>query len=426
MPCVVMKTAFTFLFIAGLCEGDTVLLREHFYMGETLDWNAAQNRCRTWLKDLSSVLTEEDAERVMSARPGGFTGKAWIGLSGTGTWSALLSSWTYTWLWSSGETMGFTKWAAGQPSSGTAGSRACVSMQNDYWLKENDCTVKIPSYCFQAYNRKLTVVQEAMAWENALVYCRSKYTDLSSLLSNYTAEKVISSTRATTDFVWTGLRFLTGGWYWVNGDPMLYSVWPNSEQFQCPDMPLRCGALSVKEKVFVARPCDEELDFICYTQLRWYTDLSSVLTEEDAERVMSARPSGSTDPAWIGLYRVSSSCFIVASLSEAIKTMAWENALVYCRSKFTDLSSLLSNYTAEKVISSTGATTDFVWTGLRFLMGGWFWVNGDPMRYSAWSNDEQSKCPDMPLRCGALSVKEKVFVARRCDEELNFICYSQL
>ncbi|XP_035274275.1 macrophage mannose receptor 1-like isoform X2 [Anguilla anguilla] len=267
MPCVVMETAFTVLFIAGLCEGATFISKEHFYVSDDLNWFEARNRCRNWYTDLSSVLTEDDAGRIMSARPGGFTGKAWIGLSGSWSWSSSSSSssssysWSITWFWSSGETFGFEKWAAGQPDDDY--SRRCVYMQDGQWYID-DCNKKYPSFCFKPCNRELTVVQEAMTWENALVYCRSKYTDLSSLFSNYTAETVISSPGATTDFLWTGLRFLMGWWYWVNGDPMLYSAWPNNEQTQCPDMPLRCGALSVKENVFVAMPCDEELNFICY------------------------------------------------------------------------------------------------------------------------------------------------------------------
>ncbi|XP_064194091.1 macrophage mannose receptor 1-like [Anguilla rostrata] len=203
MPCVVMETAFTIIFIAGLCEGATVLLREHFYVKDFKNWDDASQHCRAQYTDLSLVLTEDDVERVMNSVPDSGTTSAWIGLK---------QRTDGQWRWKGDIALDFEKWASGEPGSDSWND--CVYARDGLWHNKG-CYETFHFHCFKAYNRELTLVQQKMTWENALVYCRSKYTDLSSLLSNYTAEKVISSTGATTDFVWTGLRFLMGKWFWA-------------------------------------------------------------------------------------------------------------------------------------------------------------------------------------------------------------------
>ncbi|XP_035275423.1 lymphocyte antigen 75-like [Anguilla anguilla] len=258
MPCVVTETAFTFLFIAGLCEGATILLREHFYVSVFKNWYEALQHCRAQYTGLSNVLTEDDVERVINSVPGRATTSAWIGLKQDSD---------RQWRWSGGKALdiNFNRWASGEPGSDY--SNDCVYARDGLWYNKR-CDDHIPFYCCKPCNGELTVVQEKMTWEDALVYCRSNNTNLSSLPSNYTAEKVISSTVATTDFVWTGLRFLMGEWFWVDGEAIGLEInWKYPQNSACPSATRRCGALSVQEKVFVAMPCDEELNFICYSKL---------------------------------------------------------------------------------------------------------------------------------------------------------------
>ncbi|XP_064194093.1 lymphocyte antigen 75-like [Anguilla rostrata] len=258
MPCVVMETAFTIIFIAGLCEGATVLLREHFYVTELKNWYDGAQRCKTQFTDLSHVLTEDDVERVKNSVPDGISASAWIGLNRPSLLDKL-------WKWSGVTPSDFKNWDSGQPDSDD--THGCAYAQEGLWHNRK-CSDSLHLFCFKAYNRMLTLVQEAMAWENALVHCRSKYTDLSSLLTLHTAQKVMNGTENTTDFVWIGWRFLMGGWFWVDREPIASTInWKYPGTSVCPEESRRCAALSVKEKVLVARPCDEEFNFICYSNL---------------------------------------------------------------------------------------------------------------------------------------------------------------
>uniref|UniRef100_A0A672MNN0 C-type lectin domain-containing protein n=1 Tax=Sinocyclocheilus grahami TaxID=75366 RepID=A0A672MNN0_SINGR len=99
----------------------------------------------------------------------------------------------------------------------------------------------------------------------------------------------------------------------------------------------------------------------------------------------------------------------------------WEGALEYCRSHYNDLASLS---TADKMNSALLEITqaEYVWTGLRFLAGDWFWVSGDDLDYTAWYQNEQPQCPDRDLRCGALDMQTKLWTHRNCEEKLSFVC----
>ena len=258
---VVTETAFAILFVAGSCDGNTVLVREHFYVEDCLKiWKDARDHCSPSYAGLSVVLSEDDVERVLNSVPGRFT-SAWIALRRYTNEKAVVGPW---W-WSGGQNVDFKNW-----DDETAESKPyhdCVYTRNGVWYNER-CNKPLPFTCYQTYNRMLTVVQEKMSWENALVYCRSKHTDLSSLVSSYTAEKVINGTGVTTEFVWTGLRFLMGAWFWVDGEKKNGDIsWSNTSHSQCPAMPLRCGALSVTERAFEARACEEKLNFICYSKI---------------------------------------------------------------------------------------------------------------------------------------------------------------
>ncbi len=84
------------------------------------------------------------------------------------------------------------------------------------------------------------------------------------------------------------------------------------------------------------------------------------------------------------------------------------------------------------LLEITQAETEYVWTGLRYLVGDWFWVNGDDLNNTAWYQNEQPQCPARDLRCGALDKETKLwtnrtvrrssasFVSRRYVPWMNF------
>uniref|UniRef100_A0A8C1EAQ8 Uncharacterized protein n=2 Tax=Cyprinus carpio TaxID=7962 RepID=A0A8C1EAQ8_CYPCA len=102
-------------------------------------------------------------------------------------------------------------------------------------------------------------VKEKMTWDSAtLEYCRKQYNDLASLSSPNMMDSALGqSTQAETEYVWTGLRFLAGEWFWVSGHDLDYTAWYRKEQPQCPARDLHCGALDMKTRVWTHRNCEE-------------------------------------------------------------------------------------------------------------------------------------------------------------------------
>ncbi len=88
----------------------------------------------------------------------------------------------------------------------------------------------------------------------------------------------------------------------------------------------------------------------------------------------------------------------------------WEGALEYCRKLYKDLASLSTKERMNSaLLEITQAETEYVWTGLRFLAGDWFWVNGDDLNNTAWYQNEQPQCPARDVRCGALDKETKLW-----------------
>ncbi|KAL1271751.1 hypothetical protein QQF64_030767 [Cirrhinus molitorella] len=111
---------------------------------------------------------------------------------------------------------------------------------------------------------ELIVVHQKSTWEEALEYCRQNYTDLAIINSkDFMEEAKNNSILADTDEVWTGLRFLAGGWFWVNGDAFDYNVWSSDGQPQCPAVNQRCGVYDRTQRVCKPTDCERRLNFFC-------------------------------------------------------------------------------------------------------------------------------------------------------------------
>ncbi|KAJ4922715.1 hypothetical protein JOQ06_003993 [Pogonophryne albipinna] len=67
------------------------------------------------------------------------------------------------------------------------------------------------------------------------------------------------------------------------------------------------------------------------------------------------------------------------------------------------------------------ASTDQVWTGLRFLAGQWFWTgDGEAVQ----DVDEEMQCGRTQSFCGVLVKNStKRYETEDCSKKLNFLCY---
>ncbi|XP_070297801.1 regenerating islet-derived protein 3-alpha-like [Salvelinus sp. IW2-2015] len=131
-------------------------------------------------------------------------------------------------------------------------------------MADSLCQQRNPFLCFDL---NVVLVKENKTWEEALDHCRKHYTDLTSLLSEneqLQVQRIMNSKGAQTDHVWTGLRFFSGFWLWVNGDPLEYQAWTGGRLPHCPAQHLRCGTLAREGELWGTRDCEEWRNFLCY------------------------------------------------------------------------------------------------------------------------------------------------------------------
>ncbi|XP_065105379.2 putative C-type lectin domain family 20 member A [Paramisgurnus dabryanus] len=246
-------TVSVYLFLC-LCGLSSTLLRKHFYVTDQVTWQNAQTYCREHYDDLSTI-TKLEAEELAS-NPEVTEPEFWIGLYQN---PANMSEW----IWSGGEKQPVENWDIFEPNSefeNCATERKWSSKLNNVM-----CDLKLSFYCMKT--SELILVNENKTWEEALEYCRLNYIDLVTIDSGSNMAEVIKNTMTSqTPYVWTGLRFLAGHWFWVSGEDVSYKAWSAGGELQCPGTNLQCGALDIANKVWKPTDCEKRLHFVCFNK----------------------------------------------------------------------------------------------------------------------------------------------------------------
>ncbi|XP_077083950.1 putative C-type lectin domain family 20 member A [Siphateles boraxobius] len=246
-----MKASVTVLLFLSLFELNLSVYRYHFFVNETKSWNDAQTHCRLHYDDLSTVRSKD--LQKLSNNPLIKENDFWIGLERD-------SKHKDEWIWSEGGQATITFWEDGEPNHD---NEKCGAVdKNTYKLFDRDCSKHLRFYCMTVF--ELILVQQESTWEEALQYCRQNHIDLAILSSEDIMEEAqINSTAADTDYLWTGLRFIAGHWFWVNGEGLGYKVWSADGELQCPAMDQRCGVYDRTQNVWKPADCERRLNFLC-------------------------------------------------------------------------------------------------------------------------------------------------------------------
>lgn len=217
-------------------------------------------------------------------------------------------------------------------------------------------------------------VNEKKNWKDAQEYCRKHYDDLSTITSQ-DIQTFCQNSEITEDFFYCGLQrdIRNSGWLWSNGAPATINEWDEAQGSQPGE---DCAAIRKTSKKLHDYDCSGKLTFYCMMDL---------------------------------------------DLIQENKT--WDEALDYCIERNTSLASINSSTIMDLVVKvAKRAQTVNIWTGLRFLVAQWFWVNGGDLEYKAWSEEGEVRCPAMNQRCGALDRDRKVWTPKNCQERFNFLC----
>ncbi|KAG7242434.1 hypothetical protein INR49_022823 [Caranx melampygus] len=212
------------------------------FIPQTKTWSEAQQFCRTQYSDLATIRYSGDLLWVSGLQDF----MVWTGLHRDGR----------TWKWTKGRSE-YRRWAVNEP--GTNGNCVSVSSQS-HLMWTQSCSARFPFIC---YSDNVILVKENKTWEEALEHCRAlnaQY-ELVSVVPGTEHDFVMTKvTPANTEEVWIGLRYLAGGWLWVNGANVLYPDLPI-----CPGFGQHCGALIKNNTGGVeARDCTERKNFLCY------------------------------------------------------------------------------------------------------------------------------------------------------------------
>ncbi|XP_071320260.1 macrophage mannose receptor 1-like [Trachinotus anak] len=205
---------------------------------------------------------------------------------------------------------------------------------------------------------KYVYIEQRMTWHEAQSYCRMFYTDLATVSNKHDIRQLWRLAGDSRDFFWIGMKRSSTDnkkWMWSGGGEVSTFFWAPSQ----PDN----------------RPHE---DYGVIRHYMWHDSQA--------------------------FYRLPFFCYSVVVV-RVRKT--WEEALQYCREHHHDLASAVSEaemLLIQKELEKT-VTAEHVWIGLRFLPGRWVWVDGRPLHYEAWGQENKPACPDVSLKCAALQVR---------------------
>ncbi|XP_069044389.1 C-type mannose receptor 2-like [Lepisosteus oculatus] len=228
--------------------------RTYTLIEQNKTWAAARDHCRQQHTDLVTISSPRENQAVRKIAGGRVF---WIGL------------FNEPWEWSDGGDSKYRFWQRRQPDN--KGFREeCVELDftatgKGQW-RDQDCRTKLPFFCYEDV-RDLVLVKRRLSWEEALDFCRSRHTDLTSVLTEKEQAAVARGARAARSaHVWLGLRQsrIFGFWFWVNQEPMGYQNWGARGEPQLGRRSSPCGAMSAVDHTWTDRPCEERLSFICY------------------------------------------------------------------------------------------------------------------------------------------------------------------
>lgn len=355
------------LFFSSTVSGlGSVVHRGYSYWHEYNTWAEAQSRCRSYYTDLALYYKKSDRDSTHFHHY-----NAWIGLYKKDDDDD-------DWTWTDGKELESVKYGPNETSS------IFTCAYYSYGAHRMYATLCDQPYFFICHYKKkkdlhYKFIPQAMSWSDARQYCKDKHDDLAA----FKDVSKLSSEIHEEDFpAWIGLHRdgkEEDSWGWSTGVSE-YTHWG-------PDQPGNngnCVTISSTTKDMAAQNCSSRFPFICFTD-------NLVLVKEN-------------------------------------KT--WEDALEHCRTMRSphhyqqyfryDLVSVQPGEDQEIVITTIlDSDTEEVWTGLRFMEGYWWWVNGADMLYS-----NLPVCPLEWEHCGALSKNDTVNMLNRdCLEKKNFLCY---
>uniref|UniRef100_A0A3Q1I901 C-type lectin domain-containing protein n=1 Tax=Anabas testudineus TaxID=64144 RepID=A0A3Q1I901_ANATE len=232
------------------CYSETKQFNKSFHLiSSMMTWPQAQRYCRENHTDLVSGLDQLDDKEFKTAIMS--EDHLWIGV------------FRDTWRWSDGTNFSFRNWEYVEDLVDGQSDKKCATTvlnRAGKWSSA-DCNEKKPFFC---YDDKLILINESKTWVEALNYCREKHYDLVSI-TNLDEQRWIQERvkKASTEFVWLGLRYTCtlDFWFWVSDEVVSYTNWASGVESD------DCDMSAVMERggrnQWFKKPDNETFNFIC-------------------------------------------------------------------------------------------------------------------------------------------------------------------
>ncbi|XP_069054026.1 macrophage mannose receptor 1-like isoform X2 [Lepisosteus oculatus] len=299
-----------------LCPPGSGLIRKFYFVDSPLNWTDARRHCRDNYTDLASINSTADMDTVLNT----------TNLPNVTAWMGLYQDCRESWRWSGGEVVTFTHWRSRLP---------CAVLNATGFWEERNCSKENYFICeSQGGGQQYRLIRENKTFADAQRHCRESCSDLPRVDSVGESEQI--RTTAQGHAVWIAL--LQDGWEWSDGRRSGFRNWspgepnggqpPNEEIYT--EIYLKDGvynninnnnkrggwndATQVQGRAFFcynATNSSEQYHFICdkksWVEAQKYcrynhTDLVTVFTEEQQNKLLSLTNTGEADGAWIGLY----------------------------------------------------------------------------------------------------------------------------
>uniref|UniRef100_A0AAV2LXI0 C-type lectin domain-containing protein n=1 Tax=Knipowitschia caucasica TaxID=637954 RepID=A0AAV2LXI0_KNICA len=211
--------------------------REYHFVKQELSWSEAQTFCRVHHQDLATITALEEASTLH--RDHNYTGLAWIGLHDVWRWT------------STGETLGhYTNWKTSAPPDPSP----CIAIDSaDVKWFGHTCSHEHTFLCYTAGTpKRYHFIETTKTWDDAVLYCRSHYTDLAMIQSGSESTSVSSLLSSKSEpCIWIGLHK-----EWSDGTGLGFTNWEDDSDGN------QCAAEGPDHRWF-SQGCGQRLPFFC-------------------------------------------------------------------------------------------------------------------------------------------------------------------
>ncbi|XP_017259836.2 macrophage mannose receptor 1 isoform X2 [Kryptolebias marmoratus] len=223
-------------------------VRRFKYMSLMKTWNEAQSYCREEFSDLATI---QNSDNITEAKQVAGIPKVWIGLfNGSWKWSQEENQDISSSIW-------YQNWYLNEPQEDN-----CVMFRNDGFWFTKDCGNQYKFVCYNALLGAHVLVEQEMTWSDAQAYCRSQYTDLSSIKNGIDNGFVFSAIFLKASPVWIGLHRST--WVWSDNSSVSFRAWGFQLKTETGD----CVLMDLLSGTWLWKPCSEEHYFLCQIDIR--------------------------------------------------------------------------------------------------------------------------------------------------------------